>query len=130
MISRRGTLNTLTVAGHRLYVPSTSAIGVKDWRPEWCVGQLKLDGCKADLGLPNMTPAEAKDAGCGTLIVGIANRRYGANIQNAAAIFTTLEPTAMEMTWLACPVVSGSSAIGQSFRRQDAPAYPGSHVHP
>ena len=51
-----------------------TAIGVKDWRPEWCVGQLKLDGCKADLGLPNMTPAEAKDAGCGTLIVGIANR--------------------------------------------------------
>jgi hypothetical protein len=27
---RLGTLNTLTVAGHRLYVPSTSAIGVKD----------------------------------------------------------------------------------------------------
>lgn len=51
-----------------------TAIGVKDWRPEWCVGQLKLDGCKADLGLPNMTPSDAKDAGCGTLIVGIANR--------------------------------------------------------
>ena len=30
VISRRGTLNILTVAGHRLYVPSTSAIGVKD----------------------------------------------------------------------------------------------------
>merc|ERR1719171_980700 len=30
MLSGRiGTLNTLTVAGHRLYVPSTSAIGVK-----------------------------------------------------------------------------------------------------
>jgi hypothetical protein len=27
---RLGTLNTLTISGHRLYVPSTSAIGVKD----------------------------------------------------------------------------------------------------
>jgi uncharacterized NAD-dependent epimerase/dehydratase family protein len=51
-----------------------TAIGVKDWRPEWCVGQLRLDGCKADLKLPDMTPAEAAAAGCGTLIVGIANR--------------------------------------------------------
>ena len=51
-----------------------TAIGVKDWRPEWCVGQFRLPGCQADLKLPDMSIAEGAAAGCGTLIVGIANR--------------------------------------------------------
>jgi hypothetical protein len=29
-----------------------TAQGVKDWRPDWCVGQLRLAGCNADLKLP------------------------------------------------------------------------------
>ena len=32
-----------------------TAQGINDWRPEWCVGQLRLDDCNADLGIPNMT---------------------------------------------------------------------------
>lgn len=51
-----------------------TAIGVRDWRPEWCVGQFRLPGCQADLKLPDMSIAEGAAAGCGTLIVGIANR--------------------------------------------------------
>lgn len=51
-----------------------TAIGVRDWRPEWCVAQMRLDGCNADLGLPDMNIAEAVEAGCGTMIVGVANR--------------------------------------------------------
>ena len=39
------------------------AIGIKDWRPENAVGQYRMDGCKADLGLPDMTLTEAKEAG-------------------------------------------------------------------
>lgn len=50
------------------------AQGIKDWRPEFCVGQLRLEGCKADLGLPDMSIAEAKAAGAKTLVVGAANR--------------------------------------------------------
>lgn len=50
------------------------AQGVKDWRPEFALGQLRLDGCKANLGLPDMTIAEAWNAGARTLIVGAANR--------------------------------------------------------
>lgn len=50
------------------------AQGIKDWRPEFCVGQLRLEGCKADLGLKDMTIAEAKAAGAETLVVGAANR--------------------------------------------------------
>ena len=50
------------------------AQGIKDWRPEFCVGQFRMDGCKADLGLPDMTLEEAKAAGAKTLVIGVANR--------------------------------------------------------
>ncbi|MBA5777723.1 DUF1611 domain-containing protein [Stappia sp. F7233] len=50
-----------------------TALGIVDWRPEWCIGQYRLDGCKADAGLADMTPAEAADAGARTMIVGAVN---------------------------------------------------------
>ncbi|KAA8608677.1 EBNA-1 nuclear protein [Salipiger aestuarii] len=50
------------------------AQGIKDWRPENCVGQLRLEGCKADMKLPDMTLAEARAAGARTLVIGVANR--------------------------------------------------------
>ena len=51
-----------------------TAFGVKFWRPEKCLGQFRLPGCKADLGLPDMTIEEAAKAGVKTIIVGVANR--------------------------------------------------------
>jgi len=51
-----------------------TAAGVRQWRPEWCVGQLRLPGCNADLGLPDMTIEEAAAAGVKTLVIGVANR--------------------------------------------------------
>ncbi len=50
-----------------------TAFGIRDWRPEACVGQLRLPGCQADLGLPDMTVAEAAAAGAQTLVLGVAN---------------------------------------------------------
>lgn len=50
------------------------ARGIKDWRPEHCVGQLRQEGCNADLGLPDVTIEEAVAAGAQTLVVGVANR--------------------------------------------------------
>lgn len=50
------------------------AQGVKDWRPENCVGQLRQAGCNADMGLPDMTIQQALEAGAKTLVVGVANR--------------------------------------------------------
>ncbi len=50
------------------------AQGIRDWRPENCVGQYRMDGCKADMKLPDMTLAEAKAAGAKTLVIGVANR--------------------------------------------------------
>ncbi len=51
-----------------------TAQGIVHWRPEWCVGQLRLDGCKADLKLPDMSIEQAAKAGVRTVIVGVANR--------------------------------------------------------
>jgi len=50
------------------------AIGVAHWRPDWCKGQFRLAGCKADLGIPDMTIEDAVKAGCRTMVVGVANR--------------------------------------------------------
>lgn len=51
-----------------------TAQGIAQWRPDWCLGQLRLAGCKADLGLPELTLADGRAAGAKTLIVGVANR--------------------------------------------------------
>ena len=50
-----------------------TAQGIVDWRPEWCLGQIRLPGCKADLGIADMTIADAAKRGVKTLIVGVAN---------------------------------------------------------
>ncbi len=50
------------------------AQGIRDWRPEYALGQLRMEGCNADMKLPDMTLAEAHDAGARTLVVGVANR--------------------------------------------------------
>jgi uncharacterized NAD-dependent epimerase/dehydratase family protein len=50
------------------------AKGIRDWRPQYAVGQLRLPGCLADLGLPDMTLKEARDAGAETMVIGVANR--------------------------------------------------------
>ncbi|HZK92083.1 MAG TPA: N-acetyltransferase DgcN [Stellaceae bacterium] len=51
-----------------------TAAGVAHWRPEACLGQLRLPGCRADLRLPDMTIGEAAAAGVKTVIVGTTNR--------------------------------------------------------
>jgi uncharacterized NAD-dependent epimerase/dehydratase family protein len=51
-----------------------TAQGIAQWRPDWCLGQLRLPGAKADLGLPELDVARAAAEGARTLIVGVANR--------------------------------------------------------
>ena len=50
------------------------AQGIKDWRPELALGQLRLPNCQADMGLPDLTIAEAAAKGAKSLIIGVANR--------------------------------------------------------
>ena len=50
------------------------AQGIKDWRPDNAVGQYRMEGCGADLGLADMSLTEARAAGAKTLVIGVANR--------------------------------------------------------
>ncbi len=50
-----------------------TASGVVDWRRDWCLGQLRLPGCQADAGVPDMTIAEAVSAGARTFVLGAVN---------------------------------------------------------
>ncbi len=51
-----------------------TADGVAYWRPDWCLGQMRLNGCQADLGLDDLTLEEAVEKGVKTLVIGVANR--------------------------------------------------------
>jgi len=50
-----------------------TAFGIVDWRRDWCIGQLRLPGCNADTGLPDMGIAEAAEAGARSLVIGAVN---------------------------------------------------------
>ena len=50
------------------------AFGIRDWRPEKAIGQLRLKNCQVDLGLPDLTVEEAVGRGARTTVVGVANR--------------------------------------------------------
>ena len=64
----------LFIGDARDQLAAKTAFGVAHWRPEMCVGQLRLKGCEVSVGLPDMTVAEAADAGARTLVIGVANR--------------------------------------------------------
>ena len=50
------------------------AQGIKDWRPETSVGQFRMVGCNADMGMTDMSIDQAVAAGAKTLVIGVANR--------------------------------------------------------
>ena len=50
------------------------AQGIKDWRPDNAIGQFRMEGCNADMGLADMSLAEARAAGAKKLVIGVANR--------------------------------------------------------
>ncbi|MEH6402582.1 MAG: N-acetyltransferase DgcN [Sneathiella sp.] len=50
-----------------------TAQGIVDWRPEWCIGQMRLEGCKADLGIKDISIEDAVQAGAKTMVIGIVN---------------------------------------------------------
>ena len=49
-----------------------TAQGVRDWRPDLCVGQLRFPGSALDMRLPEMDLEEAVAAGARSLLVGAA----------------------------------------------------------
>ena len=51
-----------------------TAIGVWQWRPEACVGQIRLPGCVPSVDLPELSVTEGWEHGARTLLVGVVNR--------------------------------------------------------
>ncbi|QQX80064.1 DUF1611 domain-containing protein [Shewanella sp. KX20019] len=49
------------------------AQGVADWRPDLCVGQLRLPGCEVSTNLPDMSIQDAHAKGAKTFVLGFAN---------------------------------------------------------
>jgi uncharacterized NAD-dependent epimerase/dehydratase family protein len=50
-----------------------TGFGIVQWRPELCMGQCRSMRTAVDLGLRDMTPAEAVSEGAKSMIVGVAN---------------------------------------------------------
>lgn len=48
-----------------------TALGLRDWVPEACIGQLRFNRNAVDLGLREMSPRQAAAAGARTMIIGI-----------------------------------------------------------
>jgi len=49
-----------------------TGFGIVHWRPDLVAGQLRFPGCTLDLGVPDMTVAQAAEAGVGSLVIGVA----------------------------------------------------------
>lgn len=54
-------------------IAAKTARGIAYWRPEWCIGQRREAGCTVDLGLPELTLADAAARGARTVVIGVAN---------------------------------------------------------
>ncbi|HEY4161520.1 MAG TPA: N-acetyltransferase DgcN [Dongiaceae bacterium] len=64
----------LFLGNARDQLAAKTAQGILDWRPDWCIGQMRLPGCNADLKIKDMDFEAAAKAGAKTVIVGVANR--------------------------------------------------------
>ncbi len=49
-----------------------TALGLKDWAPERCLGELRLAGCTVTAGLPELAPQAAYEQGARALLIGVA----------------------------------------------------------
>jgi uncharacterized NAD-dependent epimerase/dehydratase family protein len=49
-----------------------TGFGIVHWRRELVAGQLRFPNCRVDLGVPDLTIAEAVAAGAGSLVIGVA----------------------------------------------------------
>lgn len=64
---------TLLFLGAGDDLAAKTAHGIRYWRPDWCLGQIRLPGGTADLRLPDLTPSAAARLGAKSMIIGVAN---------------------------------------------------------
>lgn len=68
-----------------------TALGLRDWAPELCVGEHALPGAGVSAGLPRLTPAEATARGARAMVVGVANSGGVVPAAWTAALLEALE---------------------------------------
>jgi uncharacterized NAD-dependent epimerase/dehydratase family protein len=51
-----------------------TAFGLAFWAPDQCVGEMALPGATVTTGLKKITPAQARQAGAKSLVIGVANQ--------------------------------------------------------
>jgi len=61
-------LGDVTQAGY-----AKTALGLRDWALERCVGEYACDGATVSTGLPFLTPTQAHASGARALVIGVAN---------------------------------------------------------
>lgn len=93
-----------------------TGLGIVDWRPEAVVGQWRLTGCRADLGVPNMSIPQAVEAGARTFLIGVVNPGGILPAQWQAAIVEALEAGLDVASGLHAPLAS-NPAIAEAARR-------------
>ena len=72
------------------------AVGIRDWRPNDVVGQLRLPNCRVDLEIPDLSIEDAVQAGAKTLVLGVANRG-GLIADHWKDVLTTALETGMDI---------------------------------
>lgn len=53
-------------------IQGKTGLGLVQWRRDECLGQVRLDGCRIDAGVPDLSIAGARHKGARTLIIGSA----------------------------------------------------------
>ena len=107
-----------------------TAMGLRDWRPDDCVGQYRLPGCAVDLGLPDMDFTAAAAAGATSVVIGVApsgGARPGRFESDGGLVITVSSlkascfssPSELASRGLRCPIsASGTSCPVATCSRQ------------
>ena len=90
--------------------------GIVDWRPDAVVGQLRLPGCRTDLGVADVPIAEAFEAGARTFMIGVVNPGGVIPERWQGAIVEALEAGLDVASGLHTPLAS-IPAIAEAARR-------------
>ena len=68
-----------------------TALGLKDWAPEKCIGEYALPGARVSTGLPFLDPAEAASLGAKSMVIGVASSGGAIKDDWVPSLLTALE---------------------------------------
>jgi uncharacterized NAD-dependent epimerase/dehydratase family protein len=80
-------------------VSAKTGFGIRDWRPDDVLAQWRLPACTVDLGVPMLSPGEARAKGAHSLVIGVA--------PVGGAIPAAWAPTLIEAARAGLDIVSG-----------------------